>query len=501
MGIKSISQPSTHEIASRQSMKKLDSRSEKKADGNTTEKDTFAPGGASSSGPSQGIKLTGAAGKILNAKGLEKSKYKYRVKSHARASDGTTYIAYADSSKKEGNYISSVAPDGKINWEMGLGEEGLESLKVGKDGTLYVRAEKALHAYHPEGNLAFRHEFDVEVKDHFVDSKGNNYFREKNGDQFYIVDNTGDKVKLPLKFKSVSPSEIKLMDDDTLFVRSDRTIQQIGLKKGFRSKKLEFKDPDEKMNRMIMDFSSTKDGGVLLTTQYSKTLNNSHALHADLHMGLGFGRFGGFRRHIPPDFEMSYTTITNRYIMKMDPEGKIEWSTGDIGSSPKIVFLSNDHTIYDGRYDYSEKRTELNQVSPDGETEKFAEVEGRVSAIHHRKSDDHIFVEHGDDLTELAPDGSMVRSAKREGDLKDLSVKEIQEDGKIIMGKWNGDSLYQWDPETGDVNSLTDHSMDLSYKLEKFEDSGDLSEEERKTIEHKEKYIVIGGVKVPIKGK
>ena len=445
--------------------------------------------------------LTGIAGKVLNSRGLQKQDYNYRVKSQTQSSDGTTYIAYADYSKAEGNYISSIAPDGTVNWEVCAGQDGLQSLQTGPDGLLFARTDKTLMGYNPDGSIRFRHEFETEVKDHFMDKKGNNYFRENNGNKLYMVDVQGNKVQLPLKIRNLTPSEIKPLEDGTFLLRNYDAVQQVDLQTGNILKSVQFKEPDPNLGRNVMDCDNMNDGGILLTTQHTTTIN-SHAYHSDLHMGLGgfgFGRrFGG---HLPPIDDMSYTSIQRRYLVKMDSAGEIAWSTGDLGSDLEISVLSDDRAIFKGDYKYSEKQATIKQVNPDGTIGDFATIDGdSISKIHHRKSDDNLFVEHGSKISILSPDGKKTGELEKVDDKSGLSIREFDKDGNLIMQNSSYDSLFRWDVKTDILTPLTDHKKDYSFKTVKFDDPDIMeeSEGEKKTIKKEKDFIVIGGVRVPV---
>lgn len=462
-------------------------------------KDAFVSTAGSEPAEKSMKSLTGIAGKVLNSQGLQKQDYNYRVRSQTQSADGTTYIAYADYSKAEGNYISSIAPDGTVNWEVCAGQDGLQSIENGPDGTLYAKTGKTLMGYNPDGSIRFRHEFETEVKDHFMDKKGNNFFRESNGNKLYAVDVEGNRIQLPLKVRSLTPSEIKPLDDGTFLIRNYDTVQQVDLQKGNILKSVEFKEPDPNLNRNVMDCENLKDG-ILLTTQYTKTISH-HAYDADLHMGLGGFGFGRrFHPHLPPiDDVGSFTSIQRRYLVKMDSAGEIAWSTGDLGSDLEVSVLSDDRAIFKGDYNYTEKRATIKQVKPDGNIEYFATIEGdSISKIHHRKSDDNLFVEHGSKISILSPDGKKTGELEKVDDKSGLSIREFDNDGNLIMQNSSYDSLYRWDVKTDTLTPLTDHQKDYSYKTVKFDDVMEEDGGEKKTIQKEKDFIVIGGVRVPV---
>ena len=183
----------------------------------------------------------------------------------------------------------------------------------------------------------------------------------------------------------------------------------------------------------------------------------------------------------------------------MDSAGEIAWSTGDLGSDLDVSVLSDDRAVFKGDYNYTEKKATLKQVKPDGTIEEFATVEGdSISKIHHRKSDDHLFVEHGTKITILSPDGSKSGELEKIDDKSGLSIREFDNNGNLIMQNSSYDSLFRWDIKTDTLTPLTDHKKDYSFRTIKFDEVIEEDAGEKKTIQKEKDFIVIGGVRVPV---
>lgn len=411
------------------------------------------------------------ANRVLNKGGLEKFNYKYRLLSQVTGKDGTCYTAYQNPDKKEGNYISSIAPDGTVNWDISPTSLRLESLKLGKDGSLYIRDEKSLYACHPDGRIKFKHTFDSPVEDHFIDERGNNYFRGESDDSLYIVNPEGGKIRGPLCLRAQSPSEIKPGLNNQCFFRKDNRIVQVDQSTGKTLQKFEVKDPDSAMNRSVNTFQPTSDGG--------------------------------FRRphmHIPPDYRMTYTTVINKYLFKLDSDGNLQWVSPDLESNPHTTKLSDDRVVYEGRYNYSDKKAILKILDHQGKPTEFASLDGgSVTGIFHRESDDHIMVQQSENFTRVSPDGQVLVRFPREGSLKDMNIRGVEKDGQVILEKEN--SIYHWNPDDGAILPLTDHGKDYSYKLVHHEEIVPEADGDKKTVEEKESHVIISGVKLPVNRK
>ncbi|MCE1246957.1 MAG: hypothetical protein LWY06_09950 [Firmicutes bacterium] len=443
--------------------------------------------------------LTGMADKVFNSKNLDKSNFKYHIQDQTSGPDGTLFVAYSDYNSKEGNYISAIGTDGKVKWEVSAGENGLECIKAGNDGVLYAKTQTGLVAFNPDGKHKFLHEFDEPVVGNkFVqDSNGNSYFRKSSGNELYVVSNEGSHAKLPLKLRGAAPGEIKAQPDGTFLMKDGKKISRVDPSSGEVKQSFEFQETDPKLNRSPEDFMPSADGGMLVVARQTTYVNNSHEFDGDLHMGLSGMGFRRWHHHMPPIDDYRSSSYNTDYIFKYDQTGNLQWQTGDIGVSGTPLPLPDNRTLIKGTYNYSEKKADIRQINADGTIGLFATVEGgNIDELRFRESDSHVFASQGDKLRELDLNGNVVNTYSMEGNKAGMFVRGFEKDGKILLNKEN--SLYRWDPSTDSLTSLTDHSMDYSYKVT-LTDATDIEPEgPAKTVEKKESEVIIGGVKLKI---
>jgi hypothetical protein len=197
------------------------------------------------------------------------------------------------------------------------------------------------------------------------------------------------------------------------------------------------------------------------------------------------------------DYSSSTTSYTTDFLFKYDAGGKLEWSTGDLGTSGKLVPLPDNRAIMKGDYHYSEKKADIKQIKPDGTIEPFASLEGSsIGEIRLRQSDNHLFASQGDKLSELDLTGKIVNTYQMDGAKAGMSVRSFENDGKVILQKET--ALYRWDPTNDSLASLTDHTMDYSYKVVLTDVSESEPEGPPKTVEKRDGEVIIGGVKLKV---
>lgn len=443
------------------------------------------------------VTLNSASLEVFNTKGLEKNKYNFSVKSTVHAPDGSLYVAYADYSNKKGNYISAVGPDGKVKWEASAGEEGIRSLKAGPDGAAYVRTNDSLISFNPDGKVRFKYTFEEDVNEHSIDKKGNNFFKKSGGSGFIAIDPKGNPIHLPVEWNGLSAREMTPAGDGTAWCKSRKEALQIDMKTGKKIKSFQLEKDEKKTTWSIDRFQPTDDGGIIMIKQRSIAVPSSRTYYDDMHVGLGFGR--RFHPHIPPVGEHHYMNDYNidYFAHKYDKDGNVEWKSGTLGSELKSDFNSKGRLLAADKYP-KDGKVDINRIGPKGKT-RFATVEGTIRDFKIRRSDDHLFVQHGDRLTEFNNSGKALKTVEMTGNLKNKVIREFEEQGTVILRDYGSKNIYRWNPENGDFKPLTDHKRDYSFKTAKFRI--DCSEKDRKPtggVEVQEKFIVVDGVKIPI---
>jgi len=495
--------------------------------------DGYERGSRPSTGASS-LNNIASASSILNTRGLDKQNMDYRVRSYTTAADGSLFISYGSSrepKEREGvcGYIANVSPQGEIQWEAPIAQEGLQDVKKGPDGTVYARTRTDLVALNADGTVKFEHKFEEGVSRHLIDSSGNNYFVSDNTRELYEVDSEGTRVELPDALKGIKGHELLQASADLLYMRDGNTIYAVDLKDGSRKEECTFKDPVESksnFSRYIDHFDVDSSGEVRLWVTNATTTQSSH--YDDLHIGLGFGpfgrRFGGMPHPPMDDSFYSTQTFSELSLERIDKSGNVQWKTGTFSTSPVYSQLPDGTMIYSsgaeeqipnpgyhegltsspGKYvpqKIGSGRYHIGRVSPEGsKDESFILVEGRPDRIMTSPSTGNLIVGHGEGvLSEFDGKGALKGTHRLPDVGEKLYPQSVVGDRTVILRDKDSRKLFSFDMEKGKLTSLTEGNLDHSYKvigkeMEKDEAETDVSQPGE--VEIFDEWIEIDGIRI-----
>ncbi|MHC9540924.1 MAG: PQQ-binding-like beta-propeller repeat protein [Vulcanimicrobiota bacterium] len=495
--------------------------------------DGYVQGSQPSAGAAS-LKNIASASSILNAHGLDKQTMDYRVRSYTVAADGSTFISYGSSKEpKEGEgvqgYVASVSPQGEIQWEAPISHEGLQDVKKGPDGTVYVRTRTDLVALNADGTVKFEHKFEEGVNKHFMDSSGNNYFVKDNTRELYKVDREGNRIDLPDALKGIKGHELLQTSSDMLYMRDGNTIYAVDLKDGSKKEECTFKDPVESkanFSRYIDHFDVDRSGDVRLWVTNSTTTQSSH--YDDLHFGLGFGPFGrrfGGMPHPPRDDEFySSQTFSELSLERIDKNGSVQWKAGTFSTDPAYSQLPDGTMIYSsgseeqipnpnyheglssspGTYipqKIGSGRYPVGKVSPEGsKDESFIFVEGRPDKIMTSPLTGNFVVSHGEGvLSEFDGKGALARTHRLPDVGEKLYPQSVVGDKTVILRDQDSKKIFSFDMEKGKLTSLTERNLDHSYKVigkEMEKDDAEPDASQAGEVEIYDEWIEIDGIRI-----
>lgn len=434
------------------------------------------------------------AASLLREKGLEKHLYDYGISSHTSGPDGTIYIAYSDSNKDEGNYISAVSPGGEVTWELSPGKEGLKEIHSAPDGTVIVRTKESLAGFAPDGTSKFRFRFDGEVRSLLTDSGGTSYLWDVKGNSLLMIDSSGEKKEPPAGLKGIKPDLVKV-ENGAIYCKEGLTITRAGLDDSQKVEEVRLKRNDGS-TWDIEDFQPTSDGGMMVLARKSTYIPFTHALHTDFLMG-------GFGPHLPADAGPEYfgTQAMETHLVRLDRKGNTKWESENIGIGPRRnLFLPGDRFIYSTEKMGEDGKVAIMQRNAKGDENLFASVDAYVTTMQTRESDNHVFITHGSRISEFESSGALVRTMNTDSLKSCKTLTGFSREGMLIMSDGvSKKRLTLWDWSTGAEIPLTDHKSDHSYKLAARQmDLNDDAAENMSGIEVAEEEVNIAGVTLPI---
>lgn len=472
-----------------------------------------------------------SATSVFNTTGLNKNVANYCIASYTIAPDGTTYIAYrslapVDKKIEHRGYISAVSPSGEILWESPVDDEGLSSLAIGRDGTIFAITKEHLRALNSDGTLKFQHPIPQDTCSHFLDSAENHYFIKNYNKEISMMDREGNLVELPECLKGIRANELKHIGPDEIIVRDNFTFHAIDLKEKKEKWRFTYGDTLPKKDNCtsyVDHFDMDSNGKIKLW------IVNSYYVPGppidEFHYGLGYGHPWRMPHFFPHDF-ISTQAIIELCLQQLDSTGKTEWKIDYLGSSPisttlpdGSVIFTNNKEEYIPNPEYSKIPTGehptryipreigsgryfIGRVSPTGKkNEDFIKVEGRINTMMVNPESGKLIVSHGaNTISEFNSGGELVRMRQIPQDK--LHLKGLAGSDTVILRDSNNTSFFAFDMESAALTPLTAKEQDFSFKvksreIEKEKEEG--KEEMASMIEEFDDCINIQGVKIPKK--
>lgn len=481
------------------------------ATGSPPEGDSFAPSGAPGS-----LRLVNQAA-LFESKGLDKAAMDFRATSWASSPDGTLYVAYAASkTQKDDNrnkgYIAAISGKGEILWESPVADGGLDSLKVGGDGTLYAMTDGSFRALNPDGTLKFQHHFEHGVTGHWMDSSGTHYFTTIDGFELCSIDGAGEFRSVPECMKGLKCHEIKQPSPDTLYVRSGKAIHKLDLKRGEREwvNDFEQKLPQKSDWSQHIDHFDMEPGGALRIWIQNTFVSQS-----------AFGPSGSHASF----FDES--VVTDLSMVKADEKGHILWRIESLGSSPinaesgdGSCFFSLNNKEYAPNPAYSEKgdgqtprdpkyqprtiptgRVFVGKIDSAGKrNDSLCAVSEPVKAMHSNRESGNVLIFHGDgEMSEFDPEGSLVRRQSVKCGEERLYPFGVAGRETVLFKNLGDKKVFALDMEHGDMKSITETERDLSMGVITREiDRHRQDPDSEKSIEKTDEGISVDGIWLPV---
>jgi WD40 repeat protein len=433
--------------------------------------------------PKTGKSLKELSSMVFSYEGLQKHKFNFEFKGHSQSPDGTVYSVYCDySKKKEGNYISASSPDGKVKWESRVGQDYIYGVRTGPDGTAYVRTESHLIAFDPEGNKLFDLNHRMGLVDHRVEPDGTNFFQDYHTKILYIVDKSGNPKNLPGHLRMLRAHDVKPGHDGNYWCHDYRGVSKFKFDENTKVESFGFWKVKGCSNEVIEELFPTKDGGVIVKSNYSMPRPMD----------------GGKRPHPPMRLEHRFT--------KFNPSGSEEWRSMDLGKDMKCAMTPDERILFATNKSNSQGKFELCQMDEEGKHKVFAEVDNPISDFLLRPEDNHLFIKTEDGMaSEFDSSGQSIQTNKFSGD-KTMVFTDFTNDGRVFVTDKDKKELHIWNPQDNSLTRITDHKKDYSFKLEKDKFSPMESDKEtgipeaandnKAPVLIKDDHVVIQGVKI-----
>lgn len=416
---------------------------------------------------------------------IRKGESKYRPAAFTRDADGQVYIGYTEAYPGKKSYLASVAPDGRIAWELPLGEVKVQHVGVTDAGILVGTGDGHLVCTR-EGHVDEVLTGGPEVRSHHRDATGMHLEVLGSDGTMRAVGADGSPRDLPPELAGLRVRSVERAPDGGLFVFTDK--QMVRLAPGATGVTMT-PTPEWGPNGKLT-YNAAKawplEGGDILIHRHSYLTITPRGPHRFMRPGMGMG--GGY---FDPD-QWAPDTITRSAFVRIAPDGTQRWATDDTTEQTRIVVCPDGNVLLQNG-SAPNGFSGVQRITPDGKFEQAFQVKGNIEDFRPGVQPGTVLIRHDDRVSRYDAKGTLLGSVAL-GAHKGQQVDGDLEDGRIVFRNGFEGDLWAADPATGAWVRMTDPDVDHSLRPE---DLTSPSEEPARNVEETEGWVVIGDVSLP----
>ncbi len=423
-------------------------------------------------------RLRRAARTLTQGNRLKKSESNYRPTAWSRASDGTLYISYGQSGQGKSAYLAAVDPNGRIAWELPLGENRISHVGVAPDGRIHLGTPEGQLICTADGRLAETRTGGPAIRAHHQDGTGMRLEHLQDGEALRAVSPDGQEVALPAPLLGVRARSIQPTPEGGLMVlTSGHAVRLAPGGASATATPLPTWPAEDRLSYSTERAWGLRDGDVLVQRNSYLTMRSPRG-----------GMFGmpGMGRHFDPDSRMP-TTLTRTAFIRLAADGTQKWATGEFSDTTRFAVNP------DGSLFFNDGGKEVRIVDPEGKPTKVADLSARADAFRSGVRPGTLLVRHEDRIARLGADGASLAEVRLDPSRSKFQLEGDLEDGRILFRE--GPVLWSCDPTSATWTRLTDLEVDHSTRPEDL--VAPAPPEQAGTIEKGDDWIVIGGVRLP----
>lgn len=426
-------------------------------------------------------RLRRAARTLTQGNRLKKSESNYRPTAWSRASDGTIYISYGQSGQGKLAYLAAVDPNGRIAWELPLGENRVTHVGVAPDGRIHLGTPEGQLVCSADGRLAETRTGGPAVRAHHQDGTGMRLEHLRDGEALRAVSPGGQEVALPAPLPGARARSIQPTPEGGMMILAgDRAVRLAPGGVSATTTPLPTWPAEDRISYSTEKAWGLMDGDVLVQRNSYMTMRSPRG-----------GMFGmpGMGRHFDPDSRMP-TTLTRTAFVRLAADGTQKWATGEFSDTTRFAVNP------DGSLFFNDGGKEVRIVDAEGKPKKVADLSARADTFRSGIRPGTLLVRHEDHVARLRADGTTQAEVQLDPSRSKFQLEGDLEDGRILFRE--GPVLWSCDPASAKWTRLTDLEVDHSTRPEDV--VAPAPPEQAGTIEKGEDWIVIGGVRLPRRG-
>lgn len=432
-------------------------------------------------------RLRRAARGLVQQDKLGKAETTYLPNAWARGADGTLFIGYGESGQGQKGYLAAVDPQGRIAWELALGENEVAHVGLMPDGRIKVGTPDGHLVCSTDGRLLESRTGGPAVRSHHQDSSGMHLEVLSEQGTLRAFGADGREVALPPVLTGTRARSVLPTPEGGLMVLAGGAAVRLAPGAATAAITPVPAWPAEGQTTYTPERAWGLVGGDVLVQRTCTTATGFPSRPAPV-----FGGGGGAGRNWDPDKSMP-AFVTHADFVRLAPDGTERWRTEQI---QKPIEALPDHLIVnpDGSILFTGRKLNVDRVDPEGRSERLWELPYNVNTFRAGAQPGTILVRHRERVTRLGPEGQILAHLNLDAEKRDFQLVGDLQDGRILFSQGRT-ALWANDPVTGTWTRLTDLEVDHSTRPEDLlaPDPG----EAPRPIEEGDGWVEIGDVRLP----
>ncbi len=426
-------------------------------------------------------RLRRAARGLVHQNKLGKAETIYYPNSWTRGANGTLFIGYGEAGQGKKGYLAAVDPQGRIAWELALGENEVAHVGLMPDGLLKVGTPDGHLVCSTDGRLLESRTGGPAVRSHHQDSSGMHLEVLSEKGTLRALGADGREVALPPVLTGTRARSVLPSPEGGLMVLAGGAAVRLAPGGATSAITPVPQWPAENQTVYTPERAWGLAGGDVLVQRTCTTSTGFPSRPKPV-----FGGLVGIGNNWDPDKSMP-AFVTRTDFVRLAPDGTEHWRTGQLSTDNLIVNP-------DGSILFTEHGRRVHKVSPEGRSEGLFELPYNVRLFRAGAQPGTILIRSRDRVTRLGFDGRIRGDVSLDAERRTYQVEGDLPDGRFLLSQGRI-ALWACDPSTGTWTRLTDLEVDHSTRPEDL--LAPVPAEEARNVEEGDGWVEIGDIRLP----
>jgi hypothetical protein len=432
-------------------------------------------------------RLRRAARGLIHQDKLGKAETTYLANSWACAADGTLFIGYAEAGEGQKGYLAAVDPQGRIAWELALGENDVAHVGLMPDGRIKVGTPDGHLVCSTDGRLLESRTGGPAVRSHHQDSSGMHLEVLSEQGTLRALGADGREVALPPVLTGTRARSVLPTPEGGLMVLAAGAAVRLAPGGATVAITPIPQWPAEGQTTYTPERAWGLVGGDVLVQRNCTTATGFPGRTKPV-----FGGLVDVGSNWDPAKDMP-ASVTRADFVRLAPDGTERWRTEQI--QKEILALPSSLIVNpDGSILLTGRKLNVNRVDPEGRSEVLFDLPYFPDIFRAGAQPGTILVRHRERVSRLGPEGQILADLSLDAEKRGFQLVGDLQDGRILFSEGRT-ALWATDPVTGTWTRLTDLEVDHSARPEDLlaPDLGPAPGE----VESGDGWVDIGNVRLP----